>query len=171
VIGDRVRIGRPAQGVRVLACAGAVLLALARAAPAQPPAAADSVPEPATEAPGAPAEMASPSIPGLPSPPAPAPPGWEPRGAAELQALDKIDDRSASLNVPVGQTVQFEHLLISVRACLVRPADQAPDAAGFLQIVDKHPGTPGFSGWMLAAEPYVSMLQHPAFDVRVLGCR
>ncbi len=96
---------------------------------------------------------------------------WQARAAAELQALDRVDERSVTLNVPVGQTVQFEHIGITVRACVVRPPDQAADAAAFLQIVDLRANAPVFSGWMLMAEPFVSMLQHPTFDVRVLACR
>lgn len=96
---------------------------------------------------------------------------WLPRATAELQALDKIDDRSATLNVPVGQSVQFEHITITVRACVVRPPDMAADAAAFLQVVDLRAGMPKFSGWMLSAEPFLSMMEHPAFDLRVLACR
>ena len=96
---------------------------------------------------------------------------WQARAAAELQALDRVDERSVTLNVPVGQTVQFEHIGITVRACVVRPPDQAADAAAFLQVVDLRANAPLFSGWMLMAEPFVSMLQHPTFDVRVLACR
>ena len=29
----------------------------------------------------------------------------------------------------------------------------------------------GFRGWMLANNPSLSMLQHPIYDVRVVGCR
>lgn len=95
---------------------------------------------------------------------------WQPRMSAELQALDKIDNRLATLNVPVGQSIQFEQLTITVRACLVRQPDQPADAASFLQIVDARPGAPGFRGWILMAEPSVSMLQHPDFDVRLVAC-
>src|SRR5205823_4950724 len=95
---------------------------------------------------------------------------WQPRASAELQALDRIDERSVTLNVPVGQTIQFEHIGITVRACVVRPPDQAADAAAFLQIVDLRASAAVFSGWMLMAEPFLSMLQHPTFDVRVLAC-
>lgn len=106
--------------------------------------------------------------------PAPEPPGsgaWQVRTVAELQALDKLEDRSAVLHVPVGHSAQFERLGIIVRACLARPPGQPADAAAFLIIVDPQPGAPAFRGWMLSAEPFVSMLQHPAFDVRVLACR
>ena len=92
---------------------------------------------------------------------------WQPRAVAELSALDKIDDRSATLNVPVGGAMQFEHPNIAVAACVARGAD----AAAFLHIADNRAGSPGFIGWMLAEEPSVAMLQHPAYDVRVMGCR
>lgn len=95
---------------------------------------------------------------------------WQPRAAAELQALDKIDNRLATLNVPVGQSIQFEQLTITVRACVVRQPDQPADAASYLQIVDSRSGAPSFRGWVLMAEPSVSMLQHPDFNVRLVAC-
>jgi hypothetical protein len=58
-----------------------------------------------------------------------------------------------------------------VQSCFVRPPDQPQDAAAFLTITDSHAGEPGFRGWMFAASPAVSMLEHPIYDVRLLGCR
>lgn len=165
------RGGRSAQRVVALACVLAFGLPLARPAFAQPSGVAGGAADPGTGTPPAAADIAPPAVPGLVPVPASPAVEWEPRGAAELQALDKIDDRAAILNVPVGQTAQFERLSVTVRACLARPADHAPDAAGFLQILDRPSGPPAFSGWMLAAEPYVSMLQSRSYDVRVLGCR
>lgn len=109
--------------------------------------------------------------PGAAGPPGLLSPDWQPRQAAELQALDKVDARVERLVVPVGQSARFGALEITVRACVVRPPDQASDAASLLQISDPHPGAPGFSGWMLAAEPALGLLEHPIYDIRVLGCR
>jgi hypothetical protein len=105
---------------------------------------------------------------------APAPPvqqAWLPRGTAEVQALDKVNDRNAVLAVKVGQSATFGSLTIVVQACVVAPPDQPQDAAAFLVITDSHSGEPGFSGWMVADAPSVSMLQNPIYDVRVTGCR
>ena len=103
---------------------------------------------------------------------APAPPAdWLPRGTAEIQALDKVNARRETLNVPVGGTGSFGALKITVRSCVARPPNHAKDAAAFLVIQDPHPGAPNFNGWMLASAPEVSMLEHPIYDVRVLGCR
>lgn len=121
----------------------------------------------------APSAVPNPASPeaGAASPPVLFSPDWQKRQVAELQALDKVEARAEQLEVPVGQSGQFGALAITVRACLVRPPDQASDAAALLQISDPHPGAPGFSGWMLAAEPSLGMLEHPIYDVRVLGCR
>ncbi len=99
------------------------------------------------------------------------PPLWLPRDTAMLQVLDKINARSLDLAVKVGETIPFEHLAITLRACFVRPSTLPADAAANLQIVDSRPDAPGFKGWMFAAEPSLAMLQHPLYDVRVLGCR
>jgi hypothetical protein len=87
-----------------------------------------------------------------------------------LQVLDKVNARSKLLTVPVGQSGRFESLSIAVKACAVRPPDQPADATAFLTITDQNPGAPGFSGWMLKATPAVSMLAHPIYDVRIVGC-
>ncbi len=105
-----------------------------------------------------------------PAPAQPPAPAWLPRPAATLILLDKIAARPNTVTVKVGGSVQFGSLTIAVRACDVRPPDVPEDAAAFLQIADSHPGMPGFSGWMLAGEPGVSMLQHPTYDVRLAGC-
>ena len=62
-------------------------------------------------------------------------------------------------------------LTIAVRACDVTPPTERQDATAFLDITDSHPDAPSFHGWMLKSDPSVSMLQHPLYDVRVLGCR
>jgi hypothetical protein len=100
----------------------------------------------------------------------PPPPGWLPRAAANLVLLDKISAQPHSVTVPVGQSVTFGSLTIAVRACEVRPPDVPTDATAYLDITDAHPGMPGFHGWMFAAEPAVSMLEHPVYDVRLSGC-
>ena len=88
-----------------------------------------------------------------------------------LQLLDKVDAQSTTLTVKAGQSTQYGPLTIAVRACDVSAPDEAQDATAFLDITDSHPDAPSFHGWMLKSDPSVSMLQHPIYDVRVLGCR
>ncbi len=108
--------------------------------------------------------------PAVPPGPAVIPNTWLPQGTAILQGLDKVNAQSARLTVKVGQSGTFGSLTIAVQACNIRPPDQPADAAAFLTITDSHADAPGFAGWMLQQEPEVSMLEHPVYDIRIVGC-
>jgi hypothetical protein len=146
-----------------------------------PPAPVTAVPLSPLGGPAAAAPQAAPvPAPAPGTPPAPpqtftaapeAPQAWLPRGTVDLQALDKVNARNTTLTVKVGQTATFGSLTIAVQACVVTPPDQPQDAAAFLVITDGHSGEPGFSGWMVADSPSVSMLQNPIYDIRVTGCQ
>lgn len=101
-------------------------------------------------------------------PPPPNP--WLPQETVTLQALDKINAQSKLLTIKVGGSAQFGSLTIQVKACVIRPPDQPADAAAFLIVTDSHAETPGFNGWMIRSDPSLSMLQHPLYDLRVVGC-
>ena len=105
------------------------------------------------------------------SPPGPAPQAWVARGGADLLALDKVNARVLPLAGRVGQVLRYGTLSIAVRACVVRAPDHAPDAAVFVDITDANAAAPVFNGWMLVSDPSVSMLEHPIYDVRLVGCR
>ncbi len=119
-----------------------------------------------------PADQAMPA----PQPPAQTPPQpmqltWVPQPGVQLQVLDKVNAQNAVLTVKVGQAAQFGSLSIQVQACSTHPPDQPQDSAAYLTITDSHADAPGFRGWMLANNPSLSMLQHPVYDVRIVGCR
>jgi hypothetical protein len=122
----------------------------------------------------APADQAPAPPPGqgaAPAAPRPSPPAWIAQGTAELQVLDKVNAQSARLTVKVGQEAQFGSLSIQVQACGIRPPDQPQDAAAYLTITDSRADAASFRGWMLADNPSLSMLQHPIYDVRIVGCK
>lgn len=99
--------------------------------------------------------------------------GWLPARVAELQALDKVTARISVIEAPVDQPVSFGTLVIRVGACHRRPPDDPPDAAAWLEIRDTRPGAAEmpFRGWMFAASPGLSMLEHAVYDIRVLACK
>jgi hypothetical protein len=81
-----------------------------------------------------------------------------------------VNAQSKVLIVKVGGSAQFGSLSIQVKACVIRPPDQPADAAAFLVVTDSHDEPSDFSGWMLRSDPSLSMLEHPLYDLRVLGC-
>ena len=102
----------------------------------------------------------------------PVPGGWVKMGTATLQALDKVNAVEKTLVVKVGDTGRFASLDIAVRGCFIRPPDKPADATAFLVIRDQRTdaSTPAFSGWMDRSAPYMSMMAHPLYDVRIAGC-
>ena len=159
------------------------MLALAGGAHAQdvlagPPPAAGETPDtspakPVVQEP-TPPDQAAPETPAEPKPaPTPAPPAlhWQPYQTAILQALDKVDGQTKTLEIPVGSRQTYRNLTVAVQSCYARAPDQPPDATAYLVISDAAAATPSFTGWMLAAEPAASTMEHPVYDIRVLGCR
>ena len=157
------------KALLALLLAAVPCLALAQSAPDD----TLSGPPPAVTTPASPDAEPPPPAPKPPPvlTPAPPTPSWEKHDAATLLVVDKIDGKSVTFTVPVGGKQTFRTLSLDVRSCYARPATEAPDATAFLVIADNAAAGPSFSGWMLAAEPAASMLEHPIYDVRVLGCR
>jgi hypothetical protein len=93
---------------------------------------------------------------------------------AILQGLDKITARVSQIEAPVGKTVTFGGLAITVRDCEKNPPEDQPESAAFLQIDEVRPGEENirrFSGWMFAQSPALSSLENPVYDVILLDCR
>jgi hypothetical protein len=96
-----------------------------------------------------------------------------PNRVALLQGLDKVTARVSAFQAPVGGEVRFGTLEITARACLAAPPTEPPESAAFLEIRDVGPvgdGKEVFSGWMFASSPALSALEHPVYDVWVVGC-
>ena len=95
-----------------------------------------------------------------------------------LRTLDKVTAETADFTVPVGEALEFGSLTVNVRHCEVRPPEEIPETFVFLQIDDirlddrGRPEEPErvYSGWMLGSNPAKAALNHPVYDVWVLGC-
>jgi hypothetical protein len=101
--------------------------------------------------------------------------GWVQMATASLQALDKVNARAETLVVKVGDVAHFGSLDIGVRGCFVRTPDRPTDATAFVVVHDRHADSQVlngqvFSGWMVRSAPYMSMMAHPIYDIRVAGC-
>jgi hypothetical protein len=92
---------------------------------------------------------------------------------AVLGALDKIAAKVSELTAPVGEEVRFGRLVIKVDACRMRPPEEPPESAAFLEITDMGRNMqpkPVFRGWMFASSPSLSAMEHPLYDVWLKGC-
>jgi hypothetical protein len=97
---------------------------------------------------------------------------------AVLQGLDKTTARISKFEAPVGKSVRFGTLVITVRDCVKHPPEEEPESAAFVQIDEVRQGAPTtaiservFSGWMFASSPALSALENPIYDIGVLDCK
>jgi len=93
---------------------------------------------------------------------------------AVLQGLDKITARVTTIEAPVGQSVRFGTLDITVKRCRKRPPEETPETTAFLEIRERRTGEHPvdlFAGWMFASSPAVSSMEHPVYDVWVTDCK
>ncbi|MDF3075291.1 MAG: hypothetical protein K0S54_2958 [Alphaproteobacteria bacterium] len=106
--------------------------------------------------------------------PAPAPKPAAPITGAVLQGLDKLVARVQEIEAPLNKETKFGTLSIMVRQCTVSPPEAPPEASAFLEISEQRPGEEAkkvFSGWMFASSPALSAMEHPIYDVWVVGCK
>ena len=99
----------------------------------------------------------------------------DPRATVEapvihLRGLDNLNGTVADVDMAVGETTRFGHLEITAEDCRVPRAEPEADAFAFLKIRDIREENPRFSGWMFASSPALSALDHPRYDVWVIGC-
>jgi len=95
-------------------------------------------------------------------------------GVAVLRALDKVTAHVEQLDVPINQPLKFGRLIITVRTCRTTPPEEAPESAAYLEVSEFKAGekdNPIFTGWMFASSPALSALEHPVYDIWLIGCK
>lgn len=95
------------------------------------------------------------------------------KGVTVLLGLNKITARTKEIRIKTGGHAQFGDLWIRSVTCWNAPADQRPESAALLDIMERTPNEGDvrrFSGWMFASSPAISALEHPVYDIRVLKC-
>lgn len=92
---------------------------------------------------------------------------------AVLQGLDKVTGRISTIRSPINEPVRFGTLLITARTCTKRSPEEPPETTVFLEVYDLGTGgTPklAYSGWMFASSPALAAMEHPVYDLSVIGC-
>lgn len=92
---------------------------------------------------------------------------------AVFAGLDKITGRITTFEIPVDEVRRFGTLNVYPRVCNSRPPTEEPKTTSFVQVDENliNGGTRRiFSGWMLAESPGLNAVEHPVYDVWLIGC-
>lgn len=88
-------------------------------------------------------------------------------GTAIVRVMNKAAGKAQTIKIPVGRRVSFEKLDLLARTCQQTDPFQAED---FFMFVEISQDAKIFSGWMSRNEPGRNPLQHPDYDVWLVGC-
>jgi hypothetical protein len=100
---------------------------------------------------------------------------------AIFNGLDKITGITTRFEVKVKEEATFGGLRVKPFVCYTRPVTEAPKTTSFVQVeelpAETKVGTATitggkriFSGWMFAESPGLNAVEHPIFDVWLVGC-
>ncbi|MFN7710614.1 MAG: DUF2155 domain-containing protein [Holosporales bacterium] len=90
-----------------------------------------------------------------------------------IKALDKVSAHVKTLELPVNQVAEFGDLKILVKKCWKAAPEERPQATAYIEILEHTPGDQprlAFKGWMFAANPSLSAMEHPVYDVWLKDC-
>jgi hypothetical protein len=88
-----------------------------------------------------------------------------------LRALDMMTGRLVDIEFANGETKVFERLEITVSECRYPVDNPSSDAFAHITIREPAVDKTWFDGWMTAASPALSAMDHARYDVWVLRCK
>lgn len=91
-----------------------------------------------------------------------------------LRGLNKVTARVETIEGPAGTVLSFGNLDIVAKSCRRSSKQSMTDYAALLEISERRADEGSkklFSGWMYASSPSVMTLEHPVYDITVIGCK
>nr|WP_119307891.1 DUF2155 domain-containing protein [Cohaesibacter haloalkalitolerans] len=93
---------------------------------------------------------------------------------ATFAGLDKITARMIQFDVYIDETVQFGSLQVTPRVCYTRPETERQEETAFVEVDEitlERKVRRIFTGWMFASSPGMNAVEHPVYDVWLVGCK
>ena len=91
------------------------------------------------------------------------------KNVAVVRIMDKASGKAQTINIPVGEMVEYEKLNVQVRSCKQTDPFDAEDFFAFIEISTRTDGKV-FSNWMSRNEPGVRPLQNADYDLWLVSC-
>ena len=95
-----------------------------------------------------------------------------PKQYANLNLLDKISNKLIEKSIKVNESDFIETLSIRVYSCFTEPPNEIPEDYVLLDVKDNFQEEEIliYKGWMISSSPDVTPLEHPIYDLWLLGC-
>ena len=91
---------------------------------------------------------------------------------ANFKLLDKISNKLIEKTIAVNDSDSIGTLNIEVYSCFTEPPDEIPEDYVLIDIKDyfEDKNQSIYTGWMISSSPDVTPLEHPIYDLWLLGC-
>ena len=91
-----------------------------------------------------------------------------------LKALDKITAKTSAIRLAVGEKKFFGRLEIKALKCKFSENEYASDMVAYIQVKDLFAKENNqvflFNGWTFASSPTLQSIDHPIYDLWMIGC-
>ena len=91
-----------------------------------------------------------------------------------ITALDKITAKTLAIKLGIGEKKYFGSLEIKGLKCLLSENNEFNDAVAYLQVKDLAAKDNNqvflFNGWTFASSPTLQSIDHPIYDLWIIGC-
>ena len=91
---------------------------------------------------------------------------------ANFKLLDKTSNKITKKNIEVNTSILMGTLNISVFSCFTEPPDEIPEDYVLIDVKDvfQDKDLSIYRGWMISSTPDVTPLEHPIYDLWLIGC-
>ena len=91
---------------------------------------------------------------------------------AKFRLLDKISNKLIDKIISVNDSEEIATLSIEVYACFSEPPTEISEDYVLVDIIDNFQDLEKniYRGWMISSSPEVTALEHPIYDLWLLGC-
>ena len=90
---------------------------------------------------------------------------------AHLRVLNKLTTKNYELISPLGQSIEFDDLELTVYQCLSLEKEKSNDAHALLKIKSKDKNRDySFLGWLIKSSPSLVNIEDPVFNITLNNC-
>jgi hypothetical protein len=91
-----------------------------------------------------------------------------------IKALDKITAKTSAIRLAIGEKKFFGSLEIKALKCQLAENNDSTDTIAYLQVKDLSNKDNNqvflFNGWTFASSPTLQSIDHPIYDLWIIGC-
>ena len=92
----------------------------------------------------------------------------------EIKILDKVSSKTSTVELKIGEEIEFKNLLIKSLKCENSKFDDNPEITAYIQVIDKTNTSNDevfvFNGWSFSSSPSLKPFDHPVYDIWLMSC-